>query len=96
MKNRVARVEVHGDIQDDYQEREGVVAQGERARPLPQHRLPSRQEVQEHELMHIPYRSWCVHGVRGPERSDAHRKRARQDDDEREEHTTTWRLRVHD
>ena len=53
-------VEVHEDMQDDDQERKGVVAQGERARPLPQPRLPSRQEVQEHELTHIPHRSWCV------------------------------------
>ena len=30
-EQRVTRVEVHGDIQDDEQEREGVVAQGERA-----------------------------------------------------------------
>ena len=71
------------------QEREGVVAQGERARPLPQPRLPSRQEVQEHELTHIPYRSWCVHCVRGAGRSDAHCRRARQDEEERE-HMTTW------
>ena len=59
-EQRGDRVEVYEDIQDDDQEREGVVAQGERARPLPQNRLPSRQEVQEHELTHIPYRSWCV------------------------------------
>ena len=37
------RVEVYEDLQDDDQEREGVVAQGERARPLPQPRLPFRQ-----------------------------------------------------
>ena len=90
---RVARVEVCGDIQDDDQEREReVVAQGERARPLPQPRLPSRQEVQEHELTHIPYRSWCVHCVRGAGRSDAHRRRARQDEEEREQHITTWSI----
>ena len=71
------------------QEREGVVAQGERPRPLPQPRLPSRQEVQEHELTHIPYRSWCVHCVRGAGRSDAHRRRARQDEEERKQHMTT-------
>ena len=56
------------------------------------HRLPSRQEVQEHELTHIPYRSWCVHCVRGAGRSDAHRRRARQDEEEREQHTTTWSI----
>ena len=88
-EQRGDRVEVHEDMQDDDQERKGVVAQGERARPLPQPRLPSRQEVQEHELTHIPYRSWCVHCVRGAGRSDAHRRRARQDEEEREQHMTT-------
>ena len=38
---------------------------------------------QDHELTHIPYRSWCVHCVRGAGRSDAHRRRARQDERER-------------
>ena len=85
-------VEENEDIQDDDQEREGVVAQGERARLLHQPRLPSRWEVQEHELTHIPYRSWCVHCVRGAERSDAHRRRARQDEEEREQHMTTWSI----
>ena len=91
-EQRGDRVEVHEDMQDDDQERKGVVAQGERARPLPQPRLPSRQEVQEHELTHIPHRSWCVHCVRGAGRSDAHRRRARQDEEEREQHMTTWSI----
>ena len=91
-EQRGDRVEENEDIQDDDQEREGVVAQGERARPLPQPRLPSRREVQEHELTHIPYRSWCVHCVRGAGRSDAHRRRARQDEEEREQHMTTWSI----
>ena len=85
-------VEVHEDMQDDDQERKGVVAQGERARPLPQPRLPTRQEVQEHELTHVPYRSWCVHCVRGAGRSDAHRRGTRQDEEEREQHMTTWNI----
>ena len=41
-EQRGDRVEANEDFQDDDQEREGVVAQGERARPLPQPRLPSR------------------------------------------------------
>ena len=39
-EQRSDRVEVHEDMQDDDQERKGVVAQGERARPLPQPRPP--------------------------------------------------------
>ena len=88
-EQRVACVEEYEDIQDYDQERERVVAQGERARPLPQTRLPSRQEVQEQELTHIPHRSWCVHCVRGAGRSDAHRRR---DEEEREQHITTWSI----
>ena len=38
-EQRVARVEVHGDIQDDGQER-GSCCTRRRARPLPQPRLP--------------------------------------------------------
>ena len=91
-KQRVAHVEVDQNIQDENQGREGVVAQGDRARPLPQPRLSSRQEVQENELTHIPYRSWCVHCVRGAGRSDAHRRRARKDEEEREQHMTTWSI----
>ena len=89
MKNKELRMYT-GDVQDDDQEIEGVVAQGERARPLLQRRLPNRQEVQEHELTHIFHRSWCVHCVRGAGRSDAHRRRARQDEEGREQHLTTW------
>ena len=28
-------------------------------------KLPSAEEVAEHELTHLPYRSWCSHCVRG-------------------------------
>ena len=41
-EQRGDRVEENEDIQDDDPEREGVVAQGERARPLPHPILPSR------------------------------------------------------
>ena len=85
-------MEVFEGIQDGDQEREGVVAQGDGVRPLPQPRLPSRQEVQEHELTRILYRSLCVHCVRGAGRSDAHRRRARQGEEEREQHMTTWSI----
>ena len=67
-EQRGDRVEVHEDMQDDDQERDGIVAQGERARPLLQPRLPSRQEVQEHELTHMV----CTLRTKAG-RSDAHR-----------------------
>ena len=72
--------------------KERELLHGERARPLPEPRLPSRQKVREHELTHIPYRSLCVHCVRGAGRSDAHRRRARQEEEEREQYMTTWSI----
>ena len=36
---------------------------------------PSNQEREEHELTHIPYRSWCEHCVKGRARSRAHKRR---------------------
>ena len=51
--------------------------------------FPVGRRFQEHDLTHIPYRSWCVHCVRGTGRSGAHRRRARQDEEEREQHMTT-------
>ena len=35
---------------------------------------PSRREREEHELTHIPYRSWCRHCVRGRGKNEAHRR----------------------
>ena len=35
---------------------------------------PSKRERLEHELTHLPYRSWCRHCVRGRGKNDAHRK----------------------
>ena len=75
-------------------ERERVVAQGERARPLPQPRLPSGQEVQEHELTHIPHRSWCVLCIAYEEQGDPMpiADGARQGEAEKEQHITTCNI----
>ena len=37
--------------------------------------LPSPEEVRAHDMTHLPYRSWCVHCVRGKGKSMAHAKR---------------------
>ena len=49
--------------------------QGSR-RPIaaPNPRKPSSGEVAEHELTHLPFRSWCAHCVRGKGKSADHRK----------------------
>ena len=46
---------------------------------------PSRQERIEHELTHLPFRSWCAHCVRGKSTSMHHRHK----DDEEEKRVPT-------
>ena len=90
---RVARVEENGDIQDVHREREsGSCCTRRKSSTATSTQASQSAGGWEHELMHIPYRSWCVHCVRGAGRSDAHRRRVRQDEEEREHHTTTWSI----
>ena len=43
-----------------------------RARMMPSPIVVSRQEREEHEVTHLPYRSWCPHCVRGRGRNTPH------------------------
>eukprot|EP00971_Amphidinium_carterae_P345958 6487169-Amphidinium_carterae.1 len=36
--------------------------------------LPTRQEIDEHNLTHLPYRDWCKHCVQGKSKSHQHQK----------------------
>ena len=46
-------------------------------------RQPSRRDIEEHGLTHVPFRSWCVHCKRGQAMNEAH-KRKKQDEEEDE------------
>ena len=41
-------------------------------RGLPHGIKPSNKEVEEHERTHVPFRSWCAHGVKGKGKSHPH------------------------
>ena len=43
-------------------------------RRLQDPKLPSQEEIRAHEMTHLPYRSWCVHCVRGKGKSLDHRR----------------------
>ena len=43
-------------------------------------RLPSKAEVDAHNLTHLPYRSWCTHCVRGRGKESAHTMTKRESD----------------
>ena len=38
-------------------------------------KLPTEEERKEHEMTHLPYRSWCRHCVRGRGKDSAHKTR---------------------
>ena len=37
-------------------------------------KLPSKAEIEEHELTHLPYRNWCKHCVSGRGKESPHKK----------------------
>ena len=50
-------------------------AMGERkTKKLQDPKLPSRSEIDEHNLTHLPFRSWCRHCVRGRGKEMPHRR----------------------
>ena len=79
--------------QGNHGEGDGIVEHGGKAKPIPQPRRPTRSEIEQHELTHIPYRSWCVHCVRGAGRSDPHRgSKDDKDAEDRENAISTWSM----
>ena len=42
---------------------------------------PSKQEIEEHELTHTPFRSWCKFCVKGRANNNPHRRRNKEDEE---------------
>ena len=63
-------VEVKTDVSDEEHQEIGKRAPKRAADP----RVPTEAEVREHNLTHVPCRSWCVHCVRGRGESAEHRR----------------------
>ncbi len=66
--------EVHGvdgadNIDEDAEE-------GRAARVMKDPEAPSREEIERHNITHLPYRSWCPHCVRGRGRARPHQGHA--------------------
>ena len=62
------RGEERGEEKEVIEEEEGVKPEVKNTGPQ-----PSKREVEEHMLTHIPYRSWCPHCVRGKARAKYHK-----------------------
>ena len=78
--------EEEGDGQAEGQE------EGQAAKSLPQPRMPSRKIVEEHELTHISYRSWCVHCRRARGIAAPHRSSAEETKEEKEGAISSWSM----
>ena len=60
------------EVEADKEEEEGEEAQ--RAKGIRAPTKPSKEEVDDHMLTHLPFRSWCPHCVRGKSKGKPHRK----------------------
>ena len=69
----------------DFEDQEQLESGSREPKMMRDPKLPSQEEIRTHELTHLPYRSWCVHCVRGKGKSMAHRRRE-DDEDRREVH----------
>ena len=54
------------------EEDEEVSEEARTAVKMPDPRKPSQREIDEHELTHLPFRSWCEHCVKGKGKEAAH------------------------
>ena len=54
--------DVGNQVHDPHAEEE---EEGAATKPLPQPKKPSAREISAHEVLHVPYRNWCVHCVKG-------------------------------
>ena len=58
------------------------VLEGRAAKPMRAPALPNLEEIEAHNVSHIPYRAWCSHCVRGRGKSFAHHRVDRPEDPE--------------
>ena len=61
-------------------ESEDLEAESAKNKSIPNPKGPSKQEREDHEQTHYPYRSWCKHCVKGRGREDRHNRKAKEDE----------------
>ena len=70
------------DKEEEEQEDEEEEKEGLRARVVRKGYDPTRREVEEHMVNHLPYRSWCAHCVKGSAKGLQHRAKDKEDKEE--------------
>ena len=56
------------------------VEEAARPKPLRSPGNPTKAEIEDHEVTHLRYRSWCSHCVRGTAVDDQHRTQPKEED----------------
>ena len=62
-----------GDMEKETSENEDASGEARKVKKMADPKLPSAEEVREHQLTHLPYRSWCKHCVRGRGQQQSHK-----------------------
>ena len=76
------RPSVHNEILDaseDEDTRHDMEMGARAPRKVQDPKLPNQAEIDEHNLTHLPYRSWCTHCVRGRGETHPHKRHADED-----------------
>ena len=80
------------------EKQDGDVEEAVAARGIPRPPKPSKREVAEHELTHVPYREWCEHCRKASGRAGLHRCKTEEEKEEIKERawsTFSFRLHLH-
>lgn len=77
------------EVQEGDEEQSGDVEEGVKAKEIRQPHQPSRLEIEEHELTHVPFREWCVHCCKGKSRNNAHKTNKDKQEEDAENAVTT-------
>ena len=80
-KGEGPREEEQEEIEEEEEEEDEEHGQRKTKRLLDP-RLPSSEEVRQHNLTHLPYRNWCPHCVRGRGKEMDHKKKKNDDEQE--------------
>ena len=60
---------------DDVSETDETSGEAQLARKVREPGEPTSAEISDHNITHLPFRSWCAHCVRGKSNNDPHRRR---------------------
>ena len=80
----------HNTIDENQEMSEGVMfedgggqdddaEEGQKARFISKPCMPSKKEVDQHNVSHVPYRNWCPHCVKGKRKGKAHFKKGKEE-----------------